>query len=463
MTINGELIAESLRIRRRAHQFLVGYGPLWFASQEDSTGPMLTPPSLPLVPDAEPMERSVALAADEAKRLGHAELFAFDPGATVAAISYGARLQARAAAEAPADSATIIHPDGIVPPAATGFLRWATPITRGSDEPPITGVHWGRVTTPETSGVWLAFWGDLSGLFVRGLADVAAPRWFTPQLANDMLTEHGPGYYDGSCFLRDLDMPPGPGATADPSPATFPFTMLRFLPLTSLTADRLDPGTTLTYLVLASWAMLTPAPDEPTRPPHLARLPVPAREAEADRQAGLPPARHVTVVSAPTLRTEGVDDDLDRLRMRIVALVAPDAPEGPSPDEVIADLLARYEPEVAMMASYHASQQVLRALTVATGTTRKKVLAQILKTFAPGRDMPFEDRAWPALRHLLLSQRQEPMLPSPAISPTDLLWALGLFQACALMRLAGNQRRSDRSKPRPTTRPPTRGARTKPR
>ncbi|TYB43882.1 hypothetical protein [Actinomadura chibensis] len=469
MTINSELISESLRIRRSAHQFLVGYAPLWFALQEEFTGPMLVPPSLPVGPDAEPMERSVALAADEAERLGHAELITLDPGATVAATSYGARLQASAAVDALAGHGTIAG-HGIVPPATAGFLRWATPITRGADEAPITGVHWGRVTTPETSGVWLAFWGDLSGLFVRGLADIAAPHWFTPQLANDMLTEHLPIYYDESFFLQERDMPLGPGATPDPAPATFPFTMLRFLPLTTLPAelpaDRLDPDPTLAYIVLASWAMLTPDPDEPTRPPHLARLPVSAQEAEADRQAGLPPARHVTVVSAPTLRTtdplpEGVDDDLNHLRMRIVALVAPDAPDGPSPDEVIADLLGRYEPEVAMMASYHASQQVLHALTVKTGTTHKKALTQILRTFAPGTGKPFDDRAWPALRHLLLAQHQEPTLPPPEIAPADLLWALGTFQACALMRLAGNEHRSDRSKHKPATRPPTKRARKK--
>lgn len=435
-------ISELLQMRRSAHQFLVRHAPAFFALQEAFAGPMLMPPSLSATAGAEPMERLVALAADEATRLSHAELFTLDPDATLAALAYGARLQAGAADVAPAGSGKI-DGQGIVPPTPAGFLCWATPIIGTSDQMPIIGVHWGRITTSGTWGTWLVRWADAAAVLASGVGDVWAPGLFTPQLADDMLTRTGPVCYAGSSFLQ------GPDDGADRGPAAFPFTHLRGLAPTTAPTDLLDPDDTLTHIVLASWAMLTPDPAQPARPPHLARHTAPAQEAEADRRAGLP-ARSATLVTAPTLRPtdplpKGLDEEFRQLCMRFVALVAPDAPAGPSPDEVIADLLRRYDAEVVVMAAYRSNRQVLRMLADKARTSSLTVLTEMLDIPPADGTQLSGHQAWIALRRLLLAPSPEPTLPPPGISPTDLLRAMGTFQACALMRLAGNQHRDDLS------------------
>jgi hypothetical protein len=467
---NAELVTdpirELLRGRRSAHRALVGHAPAWFALREELGERMLMPPSLPAAAGAEPAERLEALAADEAARLGGAELFAFDPEATSAAVSYGARLHAAAAADT-TPGGTIRAP-WIVPPTPAGFMRWATPITPGGGRAPIAAVHWGRITTPETSGIWVAFWGDLSALLGDGLADGSAPAWLTPQLADDVLAQNGQLCYDAASFLQIPDSPhtprtPGSTGANDPA-AAFAFTYLRGLPLPTLPADQRDLDDALTYTVLASWAMLTPDLAQPAPPPHLARHAVPAQEVEADRKAGVPPARQVTLVTAPTLRSTdplppGLDDDVHHLSMRVFAMVADDAPDGPAPDDVIADLLSRYEAEVVMMAAYRASRQLLHAMADQDRTSRDTALARILSVLAPAVQgpsggMPFDGRAWTGLEHLLLPA-DEPTLPPRGIAPTDLLWALGTFQACALMVLAGNECGESRQKNTTVSRKPT--------
>ncbi|MEV3927223.1 hypothetical protein [Actinomadura coerulea] len=462
-----DLIGALFRGRRSAHQSLIGHAPTWFALREELGERMLMPPSLPAAAGAEPNERLKALAAEEAARLGDAELFAFDAAATSAAVSYGARLHASAAMADTAPDGTIAAP-WIVPPTPAGFVRWATPITLPGNQSPITAVHWGRITTPETSGIWLVFWGDLSALLGDGLPDASAPPWLTPQLADDVLTHNGPLYYDAASFLQGPDNPhtraPG-SAGAHGSAAAFAFTDLRGLPLTTLPADQRDPNDALTYLVLASWAMLTPDPAQPAPPPHLTRHPVPVQEAEADRKAGLPPAHQVTQVTAPTLRPTdplppGLDDGVHHLRMRVYSMAAPDAPDGPTPDEVIADLLRRYEAEAVMMAAYRSSRQLLHAMADQDRTSRDTALAQILSVLTPtgqfpAEGMPFDGRAWTGLEHLLLPADLETTLPPPGIAPTDLLWALGTFQACALIALAGKKHHVSRPKHKTAPRPPT--------
>jgi hypothetical protein len=453
-----DAIIDLCRMRRATYTFLAGPAPLYFAAMEASGQSLPLPPSLSL-PSAEgaeagPGERLVRLAADEAARLASGEVFALDAEATAAAVSYGRRLRARAATITPPGSGKIaMH--GIFPPAPAGFLRWACPITGPGDQRPVIAAHWGRVTTPQTSGVWLVLWADQHTAVTNSLLQDPPP-WWTADLTSDLFAFVGPLHYEWPTFISDPTAQ-HPGKDPDePLPVT-PYTSLRSLPLETLPADEAgaDQADTavLPYILLASWALLTPDPQFPD-PPHLTRHPAPSQEAEADRQAGLP-TRPAILAAAPTVRPsdpypEELGEDLHRLMMRIVALVAPDAPDGPPPEAVVAEILDRWETPMVLAAAYAGNSKLLEVLAEQTGTSRRALTGEIAAVLSEGAT-PFDAAAWAALPDLLQDPSPEPVLPPPAVAAADLLWALATFQALAMMRLADSASAPHRLASRPSS------------
>jgi hypothetical protein len=118
---------------------------------------------------------------------------------------------------------------------------------------------------------------------------------------------------------------------------------------------------------------------------------------------------------------------------------------------VVDDILERHETQVALVASYAESQHMLATLIRKAGASRAVTIKTTLGSMT-AEGLPFGAEAWTALPNLLRAPNAEPELPPTGVDPADLLWALALFQALALMQLAGSVPGGQRPGSKPATR-----------
>jgi hypothetical protein len=276
MSDHDPAVSDLCRLRRGAHEFLLGTAPLAWAYKDEGgrMWELALPPDIAMLPVP---RRFRVHARQEARRVARARLYNLDPGAARLAARRGAALRPEGREDdGPAAGPRAVTAPWIIrPPAASGFVRWQHEIGHNPLGAPVVACHWGPGGPPGST--WLAWWADSNAMATAYEAQARADGYLASfsLLAGTI----GPLWYDHHELIRpvpaetaDADDRPGPGAASPPGAGTSGLDLLR--------------------ATIATWHLLDCPEDV-----RLTLQPPPADAKAADRAAGLA-AGPVTLATA---------------------------------------------------------------------------------------------------------------------------------------------------------------------